>query len=80
MIRLRRINHKPLVVNADLIEHIDATPDTVLVLTSGEKLVVLESADEVIAKVIEFRREIAAGAQVCSECVLRGSAQQREAV
>ena len=79
MIRLRRLNSKPLVVNADLIEHIDATPDTVLVLRSGEKLVVLESADEVIAKVIEFRREIAAGAHVCRECMLRESEQQREA-
>jgi flagellar protein FlbD len=59
MIRLTRINRAPLVLNSDLIEHLEATPDTVIALTNGQKLVVLESADEVIQKVIEFRRLIA---------------------
>lgn len=59
MIRLTRINRVPLVLNSDLIEHVEATPDTVITLTSGPKLVVLESAEEVIEKVIEFRRAIA---------------------
>jgi flagellar protein FlbD len=59
MIRLTRINRVPLVLNSDLIEHLDATPDTVIALTTGQKLVVMESADEVIQKVIEFRRLIA---------------------
>jgi flagellar protein FlbD len=71
MIRLTRINHKPLVVNSDLIEHIDATPDTVIGMTGGEKLVVLESAEEVIARVVEFRRSVAKGTQVCCECLRR---------
>lgn len=64
MIRLTRINHHPLVLNADLIEHIEATPDTVISLTNGQKFVVLESTDEVIRKVVEFRQEIASGAAV----------------
>ncbi len=59
MIQLTRINRAPLVLNSDLIEHVEATPDTVIALTNGQKLVVLESADEVIQKVIEFRRLIA---------------------
>jgi flagellar protein FlbD len=59
MIRLTRINKVPLVLNSELIEHVEATPDTVIALTNGQKLVVLESADEVIQKVIEFRRAIA---------------------
>lgn len=59
MIRLTRINHVPLVLNSDLIEHVEATPDTVITLTTGQKLLVLESADEVIQKVIDFRRSIA---------------------
>jgi flagellar protein FlbD len=61
MIRLTRINHVPLVLNADLIEHIEMTPDTVISLVNGQKLVVLESTEEVIRKVIEFRREISRG-------------------
>jgi len=59
MIRLTRINRAPLVLNSDLIEHVEATPDTVITLTTGQKLVVTESADDVIDKVIEFRRLIA---------------------
>ena len=64
MIRLTRINRIPLVLNSDLIEHVEATPDTVIALTTGQKLVVLESADEVIQKVIEFRRSIASRPEV----------------
>lgn len=58
MIRLTRINQKPLLINSDLIEHIEMTPDTVVAMTTGQKFVVLESADEVLHKVTEFRRSI----------------------
>ncbi len=58
MIRLTRINRVPLVLNADLIEHVEITPDTVIAMTSGQKFMVMESADEVIQKVIDFRRSI----------------------
>jgi len=58
MIQLTRINHLPLVLNADLIEHIETTPDTVISLTNGKKFVVLEPADEVVNRIIRFRREI----------------------
>ena len=61
MIQLTRINHVPLVLNADLIEHLEVTPDTLIAMTTGQKFMVLESADEVIRKVIEFRHSIAAG-------------------
>ena len=58
MIRLTRINRIPLVVNSDLIEHIEMTPDTVVSLTTGQKFMVLESADEVIDRIVRFRREV----------------------
>ena len=58
MIRLTRINRVPLVLNADLIEHIETTPDTVIAMTNGQKFMVMESADEVVEKVIQFRRAI----------------------
>ena len=58
MIRLTRINQVPLVLNADLIEHMEATPDTIITMTNGQKFVVLESSDDVIRKVVAFRREI----------------------
>lgn len=59
MIRLTRLNNVPLVVNSDLIEHIEVTPDTVVTLTSGQTFLVLESADEVIERVVAFRHKIA---------------------
>lgn len=59
MIRLTRINHVPLVLNADMIEHVEITPDTVIAMMNGQKFMVSESADEVIQKVIQFRRAIA---------------------
>jgi flagellar protein FlbD len=58
MIEVTRINHLPLVVNSDLIEHIESTPDTVISLTNGQKLVVLESVQEVVRRVIDFRKSI----------------------
>jgi flagellar protein FlbD len=60
MIRLTRLNHLPLVLNSDLIEHIDVTPDTVITLTTGQILRVLESAEVVLDRIVEFRRKIAA--------------------
>ena len=58
MIEVTRINHVPLVLNSDLIEHVETTPDTVISLTTGHKFIVLESADEVVRRVVAFRREI----------------------
>jgi flagellar protein FlbD len=58
MIRLTRLNNRPLVVNSDLIKFIENAPDTVITLVSGEKIVVLESAQEVITRIVEFRRRL----------------------
>ncbi|MBK9167838.1 MAG: flagellar FlbD family protein [Bryobacterales bacterium] len=58
MIKLTRLNHEPLVLNSDLIEYMEATPDTVITLTTGQKLMVQEHADEVIERVIRFRRAV----------------------
>jgi flagellar protein FlbD len=61
MIHLTRLNHLPLVLNADLIESIEVTPDTMISLTTGQKLVVLEPAEEVVRRVVEFRRAVYGG-------------------
>ena len=61
MIQLTRLNKCPLVVNCDLIKFIENTPDTVLTLVSGEKVVVLEPLNVVIEKVVEYRRKLFAG-------------------
>lgn len=56
MVRLTRLNHAPIVLNSDLIEHIDITPDTVISMTTGQVFRVLETADEVVDRIVEFRR------------------------
>ena len=58
MIRLTRLNRAPMVLNSDLIEHIDVTPDTVITMTTGQILRVRESADEVVERIVEFRRRL----------------------
>ena len=61
MIRLTRLNNKPLFVNADLIKFVEQSPDTLVTLISGEKLVVLETAEEIRARFVNFRRTILHG-------------------
>ncbi|MCM2279225.1 MAG: flagellar FlbD family protein [Oligoflexia bacterium] len=58
MIKLSRINGKEFVVNCELIKFIEETPDTVITLVSGEKLMVRESAEQVIRSTMEYRQRI----------------------
>jgi len=63
MIRVTRINDAELVINADLIEFVEAIPDTMITLTTGKKIMVRESVDEIIQRVAEFKRLASARAQ-----------------
>jgi flagellar protein FlbD len=58
MIPLRRLNGYPIMVNADLIEAIEETPDTVVTLISGNKLIVKDSMNDIRDRIIEFKRKI----------------------
>jgi flagellar protein FlbD len=58
MIHVTRLNHTPVVINSDLIEHIESTPDTVISLTTGQKIMVLESTEEVIERIRQFRQSL----------------------
>lgn len=66
MIKVTRLNHTPMIVNSDLIEHIDMTPDTVITLTSGQKYMVLESTEEIIERVVQFRKSLFENKLCCS--------------
>jgi flagellar protein FlbD len=59
MIRLTRLNHDQVYLNPDLMEHIEITPDTVITLTTGQKMVVCETAEQVVERIMEYRRAIA---------------------
>ncbi len=79
MIQLTRLNNSRLAINSDLIKFVEAAPDTVLTLVSGEKVVVREGVAEVIERVREFRRSILCGAhpafRLAGENVLPASSQ-----
>ena len=79
MIYVTRLNHTPVVLNCDLIEHMETTPDTVISLTTGQKFMVLESAEEIIDRVVQYRRLILHGLpsnQHPSDCAGEGAADQ----
>jgi len=61
MIQLTRLNNHPLTVNSDLIKFVEQAPDTVLTLVNGEKIVVRESAQDVLDRVVQFRRSVLQG-------------------
>lgn len=58
MIKLTRLTGAAFVLNSDLILTMEATPDTVLTLTTEQKLLVRENLDEVIARIIAYKRQI----------------------
>ena len=58
MIPLTRLNRTPLFVNPDLIQHIEATPDTVVTLTSGNNFMVRETPEAIIDRIVQYRRRI----------------------
>ncbi|ADL68960.1 flagellar FlbD family protein [Thermoanaerobacterium thermosaccharolyticum] len=58
MINVTKLNGDEFTVNADMIEFIEETPDTVISLISGKKVVVKEKKEEIIEKVIEYKRKI----------------------
>ena len=58
MIHVSRLDGKDFVINCELIQSIEETPDTVLTLLNGEKFVILEAADEIVSRVIAYRRQV----------------------
>jgi flagellar protein FlbD len=60
MITLTRINGRPVVVNAELIKFVEATPDTLLTLVSGDHFLVREGVEEVVERAVEYARRIRA--------------------
>lgn len=58
MIKLEKLNGSMVVVNAELIESVEAAPDTVINLATGNRYLVRNPVDEVIAMVIEYKKKV----------------------
>lgn len=62
MIALQRLNGQPFILNSDLVETLESTPDTVIKLTSGKTLIALNSVEDIVRKTIKFK-------QLCNQSV-----------
>lgn len=58
MIKVTRLNGKEYYINSDLIETIEETPDTIITLRDGKKYVVYETIEEIISRIVEFKRKV----------------------
>jgi uncharacterized protein YlzI (FlbEa/FlbD family) len=61
VIQLTRLNGNPIALNSDLIKFVENAPDTVITLINGEKIIVREHSQDVIQRIIDFRRAVMAG-------------------
>jgi flagellar protein FlbD len=58
MIRLTRLSGQEFIVNAELIKYVEETPDTIVTLRSGDKILVQESPDLVVERAVDYARRI----------------------
>lgn len=58
MVTLTKLNDQTFTVNSDLIETLEQAPDTVIVMTTGNKYVVKETPEEIVDKIVQFKRRI----------------------
>lgn len=58
MIKVTRLNGEPIYLNSALIEFIETTPDTMITLTTGKKVIVKENIDDVIERIVEYNSKI----------------------
>ena len=64
MIHLTRLNKHPIGVNADLIKFIENVPDTMITLLTGEKLLVLESFEVIVERIVAYRHRVLSGLDI----------------
>mgnify|MGYP001382700447 CR=1 FL=1 len=58
MIKLTRINGEEFILNAEMIQYVEARPDTIVTLSSKERVIVRESVDEVVRRIIDYGRAL----------------------
>jgi len=67
MIHLTRLNNAPITINSDLIKFMEQSPDTVITLLNGEKILVREPLNEIVGQIVEFRRRVLSGIAAWSQ-------------
>jgi flagellar protein FlbD len=62
MVQLTRLNNQSVMVNSDLIKFVEQAPDTLITLVNGEKFMVRENPEEIVQRIVEYRRSVFQGA------------------
>ena len=76
MIAVTKLNGGEMVINADLIETVEATPDTIVTLATGKKYMVRETVKEIIARVVAFRRQFSTLEARCASPLFKNSQEE----
>ncbi|MEA1973194.1 MAG: flagellar FlbD family protein [Candidatus Cloacimonadota bacterium] len=58
MVKITKFNGKEILVNSDLIEFIEATPDTIITLTTGKKVIVKDKVEDLVERIVKFKKKI----------------------
>lgn len=58
MITITRLDKRVIMLNADMIKTLEATPDTIVTLLNGDTIIVRESVDEVVQRIVEYQRQV----------------------
>ena len=61
MVQLTRLNNQCVMVNSDLIKFVEQSPDTLITLLNGEKFMVRENPEEIVKRIVEYRRSVLQG-------------------
>ena len=77
MIALTRLNGKEFILNADFIESIESTPDTIIVLTNGKKMMVKNQLEDIVRKVIKYKQLSHQTLRVVSEAKKENDSQKK---
>ena len=64
MIALKRLNNTPFILNAEMIESVEATPDSVITLVTGKKMVVKNGIEDIVRKTVKYKQLISQSIQV----------------
>ena len=59
MIEITKLNNQELIINCDLIECIESTPDTTITMTTGRKIIARESVEEVVDRIVTYKKNFA---------------------
>ena len=55
MIKITKLNEQEMIINSDLIELIESTPDTTITMTTGRKIIIREPVETILKKIIEYK-------------------------